>query len=483
MRHSSTPRRRGGSATRPVASAAAVLLIALAALVPSPSIASTLTAPATTGPTTTAAATTGSTTTPTRATPDPRLLETRNRFFGRANVDQRTARPRADRIVLSWFGVTNFAMAIRGHVVLLDAWVPRGVYSGYVPTDAAELARLRPSHVYIGHGHWDHAMDAVPIARASGATLVGSAEHCAFLRREEPAPDCVAVSPADAGPGSTRRAPGPAGVAVTAMRHVHSGPSLPSELREPFVPLPSPTILEHPTNVTDALELLSHLADPEGGTLLYRFEVGDHALTWNDSAGPLEGTAAGDAVVAALRAQGPADVQVGAIQGFNQFTNGLRDPMTYVRAIRPRVFVPTHHDDWQPGITTRAAAMRPVLERALQRDVPAAIRPELRFIEDPRDYVRPDALTFAVPVPRPVPAATCVGPRRVRAALTGDVHDVRSVRFLRAGAASRVAVRAPFARTLRVRRAHRMRAAPLRARVRWRDGTRSTLRASSRTCR
>ena len=73
------------------------------------------------------------------ADPVPRLrgraatVTARRRVFGAANVDARTGAVRRDRVILSWFGVTNFAMAIRGHVVLLDAWVARGRAFGLRP--------------------------------------------------------------------------------------------------------------------------------------------------------------------------------------------------------------------------------------------------------------------------------------------------------------------------------------------------------------
>jgi hypothetical protein len=61
---------------------------------------------------------------------DARTIALRQKYFGAANVDGQTGAVRRDKVIMSWFGVTNFAMAIRGHVVLLDAWVPRGLHSG-----------------------------------------------------------------------------------------------------------------------------------------------------------------------------------------------------------------------------------------------------------------------------------------------------------------------------------------------------------------
>ena len=69
----------------------------------------------------------------------------RQRFFGAANVDSGTGEVDPTKVILSWFGVTSFAMAVAGNVILLDAWVPRGEFSTYVPTSPTELAALMPS--------------------------------------------------------------------------------------------------------------------------------------------------------------------------------------------------------------------------------------------------------------------------------------------------------------------------------------------------
>jgi L-ascorbate metabolism protein UlaG (beta-lactamase superfamily) len=111
------------------------------------------------------------------------------------------------RVILSWIGVSSFAMAIDGRVVLLEAWVPRGRTSGYVPTSPAEVARLRPRAIFIGHAHFDPAADATPIALATGARLVGTGQHCADLRARIRGRRalCVTAIPAGAGPGTLRR--------------------------------------------------------------------------------------------------------------------------------------------------------------------------------------------------------------------------------------------------------------------------------------
>ena len=97
----------------------------------------------------------------------PRRSQARQRFFGAENVDPRTGAVRRDRVILSWFGVTNFALAIRGHVRAARRLGPARRALGLRADHArGARARCRPEAIVIGHAHFDHAADAVPIAQA-----------------------------------------------------------------------------------------------------------------------------------------------------------------------------------------------------------------------------------------------------------------------------------------------------------------------------
>ena len=370
-----------------------------------------------------------------QAAESPETIAARTTVFGAATVDQATGAVRPDRLVLSWYGVTNFAVAIRGHVVLFDAWVPRGAHSGYIPTTPEELARLRPEAILLGHAHFDHAADAVPIALASGATILGTAEHCASMRERSPAlpPRCVDAVPAGAPIGTTRPVDLRSGVEIVAVKHLHSGAKSPNGddaggYHVPVTPLPSTTVAEHPPTPEDVAHLVEHSEDDEGGSVLYRFRTGGLSFVWNDTAGPLVEDAPG--AFDSLRALRPVDLQIGAIQGFNQVTNGMRDVRRYVEAIAPELFVPTHHDDWLAGITTKGAAYEPFLRAELEL-IPAEQRPQVRFIADPHDYLRHEVLTFALATALEPPKLVlrCVGRGRLRASLRGELAAVRAVTF------------------------------------------------------
>jgi hypothetical protein len=408
-------------------------------------------------------------------------IAVRQQYFGRENVDPRTGAVRRDRVILSWFGVTNFAMAIRGHVVLLDAWVPRGGHSGYVPSSPEELATLRPEAIFIGHAHFDHAADAVPIAQASGATLVGSAEQCAELRSRAAAmpPPCFEALPPGAPPATVAPAPLLRGVETAIVKHVHSAGRAPNGndaggYHVPVTPLPSTTQVEHPATPQDMAQLVDHAPDAEAGTVLYRFGVGDLSLVWHDSAGPLTEDAPHTYDV--FRSLRPVDIQVGAIQGFNQITNGMRDPRLYIEAFAPELFVPAHHDDWAAGITTKGENYREPLDAELAR-IPPERRPQVRFISDPADYVRPEVLTFPVKLEPPRLERTCAG-RRLHARIAGDVADVVAVSWRLRRARARD-TSAPFEHTFR-RARRRARLVAVLTDV---DGTRTRLVRRTSRCR
>ena len=158
----------------------------------------------------------------------------------------------------------------------------------------------------------------------------------------------------------------------------------------------------------------------EGSSLLYQFRVEDFTLVYHDTAGPLRSQAPN--VLDLLRALPPTDVEVGATLGFNDPTNGMRDPVDYFTAIKPTLFYPNHHDfvaeygvsKSLEGVFRREAAKR------------GALPGDVRWLHDPYDYLRPGLMTFTLEG-RPVESGSClarrspIGPRnigRVRIGMT-----------------------------------------------------------------
>jgi hypothetical protein len=76
------------------------------------------------------------------------------------------------------------------------------------------------------------------------------------------------------------------------------------------------------------------------------------------------------------------------VQGFNQISNGLKDVRLYIESIKPKAFIPAHHDNWlPPNVTTGEAYYQPLVD---ELDViPFPNRPRLCFISDPDNYRAP----------------------------------------------------------------------------------------------
>lgn len=317
------------------------------------------------------------------------MIAARQRVFGAENVDPRTGALAADEVHLVWLSVSTFAVNLAGHVVLFDAYIHKLEDApNYVPATVQDLIDLAPEYVFIGHGHFDHALDAPAVAVSSGATLVGTQAHCAQAIEQASADiQCVALFQPDEPGGTVRAFDLIPGVCSLAVLHQHSGATAPDSSRDPTniaPPIPNPNAaLIHPPGPSVRVDA----AGDEGGDILYQFRISHFALTWHDTAGPMKDDM--PHVYDVFRTLPQTDVESGAVVGFNMITNGLRDHAMYIDAVNPKVFVPNHQDfvfeygagDW----------ILPALERELQA---YAARPEIRWLSDPADYLKPNYLRF-----------------------------------------------------------------------------------------
>src|ERR1700740_2001043 len=104
--------------------------------------------------------------------PSPSLIAARQKVFGLENVDPQSGQVRADRVIFSWLTNASFAVATRGHVLLLDTYVTRlEVQPGRTPLVIQDLVDLSAEYIFLGHGHFDHADNAAYIAAQTGAPI------------------------------------------------------------------------------------------------------------------------------------------------------------------------------------------------------------------------------------------------------------------------------------------------------------------------
>ena len=322
--------------------------------------------------------------------PSPVMIAARQRVFGAENVDPRTGALAADEVHMVWLSVSTFAVNLGGHVVLFDAYIHKlEDERNYVPATVQDLIDLAPEYVFLGHGHFDHALDAPAVAVSSGATLVGTQQHCDQAVAKASADiECIPLFQPDEAGGTVRAfdelIPG---VCTLAVLHQHSGATAPDTSRDvtnvaPPIPNPNAALI-HPPGPSVRLDA----EGDEGGDVLYQFRIGHFALTYHDTSGPMKDDM--PHVYDVFRTLPRTDVENGAVVGFNMITNGMRDHAMYIDAVNPKVFVPNHQDfvfeygagDW----------ILPALERELQA---YGARPEIRWLSDPGDYLKPNYLRF-----------------------------------------------------------------------------------------
>ena len=78
-----------------------------------------------------------------------------------------------------WLGIACIEISSGGEVLLIDPYLSRippwKAYLGHIePDEAASQSITRCDYILVTHSHFDHLLDAPPIARRTGARLFGS---------------------------------------------------------------------------------------------------------------------------------------------------------------------------------------------------------------------------------------------------------------------------------------------------------------------
>lgn len=378
-------------------------------------------------------------------------IAARQKFFGIENVNAATGAVKSDKVIFSWATNTTYAVSILGRVVLMDSYVTRlEVEPGRTPFVIQDLVDLKPEALFIGHGHFDHADNATYIAKKTNATIYASPEACdqfqADVTRMYSDPNeinggkkiiadnqpvhCVPVVSRGSTPGTevaklTFLEPV---ACVLAFKHMHSA-SVPYDATYPAVTpnvtrdtrdaqmYPAGTPLTPPTNVANRVPGQIDTRTSTAGSLsvggpiaiayqvvLKRGSDNYFSFLWHNSAGPMKeglapdgnwGPEVGAGVFELFTAIPKTDLQLGSVSTAGLQTNAMRDVVMYSQYLQPQVFIPGHMTTGTNGVG-ESSSPEMLFTYKLSKDalgVAPTAGPELRWLVDPTDYLRPMVYT------------------------------------------------------------------------------------------
>jgi L-ascorbate metabolism protein UlaG (beta-lactamase superfamily) len=285
---------------------------------------------------------------------------------------------------LDWLGCATFRLTIGNLVVFLDAYIDR--VPSAAPTGITTDAVKRADWIVVGHSHFDHLYGAERIAKATGATIIGSYETVRIMEAQGvPLAQLMPVAG-----GEKIRLSKDVTVDVFPSQHSCVWTSQPMPASESVclgeLGVTHQEQQEHIKALWTQLsslggEVVSHLkvsaqgALGDGGALLYFFETPEGTLLYQDTSGHWSGILQNlRPDVAILAAAGRGNINGEPIQGsLAQFVARQAD------LLRPGKVVLSHHDNWLPGFS-RAIDVTPI-RTELARWTPKTHLTEMGYME------------------------------------------------------------------------------------------------------
>jgi L-ascorbate metabolism protein UlaG (beta-lactamase superfamily) len=285
--------------------------------------------------------------------------------------------------ILDWLGCATFRLTLDNLVIFLDAYIDR--VPSAAPTGVTVDVIKRADWIVVGHSHFDHVYGAERIAKATGATIIGSYETVRVMEAQGvPLSQMIPVAG-----GETIRLAKDVTVHVFPSQHscVWSHTKMPSSDQVCIGDL-GVTYHEQQERIkalweylcTLGSEAMNHLqvsaqgARGDGGALLYFFETPEGSLLFQDTSGHWSGILQNlRPDVAILAAAGRGNIDGEPIQGsLAQFVARQAD------LIRPQRVILSHHDNWLPGFSGETDVMP--IRAELARRVPRTQLVEMGYL-------------------------------------------------------------------------------------------------------
>jgi len=247
--------------------------------------------------------------------------------------------PESDTVVIRWLGNANFEFAHKGKVYLFDAYFDRTPRSHKIGFAAKDITKAEA--IFVSHAHFDHISDIGPVARQTGAPVVG-APITIETARKLGAPEKQLVV---AKGGETMNF-GDATVEIALAQHSTIQPGL-TDIYASLYKNDSPPYTEEETKELARVRALGTF-DPKvitEGTLAYAlvFPSGFKAVLIG-SAGPIT-----PGVRALAEKLGPVDVAIVAYQVHAVADTQIGYTWPFIELFKPKLFLPAHHDAAPPA--------------------------------------------------------------------------------------------------------------------------------------
>ena len=245
----------------------------------------------------------------------------------------------SDTVLIRWLGNANFEFDYKGKAYLFDAYfdrTPRAHNIGFTAADVRNAAAI-----FVSHAHFDHISDIGPVARQTGAPVIGAPITIEMAKKLGVPEKQLVVAK-----GGETMTFGDATVEIALAQHSTIQPGL-TDIYASLYGNDAPPLTDAEKKQLDEVRARGTF-DPKvitEGTLAYgiTFPSGFKAVLIG-SAGPIT-----PGVRALAEKLGPVDVAIVAYQVHAVADTQIGYTWPFIELFKPKLYLPAHHDANPPA--------------------------------------------------------------------------------------------------------------------------------------
>jgi L-ascorbate metabolism protein UlaG (beta-lactamase superfamily) len=263
-------------------------------------------------------------------------------------------------LAVRWTGVSNFELAYKGRIILLDTFFDRPATFRPLGFKAADVSKA--DVILLGHGHFDHMSDAATVGARTGAPVVGAPVTTEkLLTQSIDAKQVKTVT----GRGGERLDFGDFTVEPILARHGEPPKEITAVMERAVNSLSPQETAEQKTE--EQAIMARGTADPRvitEGTIAYLITLDDgFRIMYRDSGGRIT-----DYERAAMARTGRVDLALAATSADYLYPLMTEQALEYLHLYKPDVFMPAHHDAPTSGHVPLWRASEPLFQALKDED-------------------------------------------------------------------------------------------------------------------